>query len=427
LEIIVMGLATFLQSLTTRFSSGHLVVHNPSTVSMAGFIAVATSFGAGAAAGGLILAGILIVFLSRFLSRLQYVFPPEVTGVLLVLLGLSLVDGGVTRFTGLQGGLIDFSSALIATITLAGIIAFSVWTPGRLRVFAVVIGAAAGLLAAILMGRFGVEETQIVADQPFIAFPLTGVAARRVGTVTGTLLVLLAFLPQVSAFIILIPQPVVGAIMVYTAGYMLVAGMELILSRMLNSRRMFMVGVSIIVGAAILIKPELTARLPEDLQPVLGSGLILGVITAIALNRHFPTRRNRAGRRLRGAHRHPVSGGLRCSLGSPSRRGCQGAGVAVGEALEALHSAELIAGPATLRASFDEYKLILVLDYPGRAISFSQASQIDLHALLEDEEEEAALDAAISNMSGHLIQNLADEVNSSEKDGRGQLRLRFDH
>jgi hypothetical protein len=40
----------------------------------------------------------------------------------------------------------------------------------------------------------------------------------------------------VAAFIILVPQPVVGAIIVYTAGHMMVAGVELILSRLLNSR-----------------------------------------------------------------------------------------------------------------------------------------------------------------------------------------------
>ena len=103
------------------------------------------------------------------------------------------------------------------------------------------------------------------------------------------------------------------------------------------------------------------------------------------------------------------------------------AGFAIGEALEALYGAEVVNGPVTLHVSFDEYKLLLDLNYPGRAINFAANQKIDLEALLEDDDEDAALDAAMSGMSGQLIKHLADRVTSNETAGRALLRLRFNH
>ena len=149
LEVVVMGFATFLQSRTTRFSSGHLIVHSPSLMSMSAFIVAATHFGLGAAAGGLILSALVIIALARLLPHLRTFFPPEVAGVLLVLLGLSLVEGGVRRFTGLAEGQLDSTSVATAVTTLVIIVGVSVWAGKRMRIFAVVFGVFAGLIVSV--------------------------------------------------------------------------------------------------------------------------------------------------------------------------------------------------------------------------------------------------------------------------------------
>ena len=51
IEIVVIGIATLLQSLKTRFSSGHLMIHAPNLMSIAALGVVALNFGLGAAAG----------------------------------------------------------------------------------------------------------------------------------------------------------------------------------------------------------------------------------------------------------------------------------------------------------------------------------------------------------------------------------------
>jgi len=515
LEIVVMGIATLLQSQTTRFSSGQLIVLIPSVISMGAFITAASQFGISAAAGGLMLSAIVIVLLARLLPRLQTLFPPEVAGVMLVLLGLSLVERGVQRFTGLEGGHVDVAAVATAFMTLLVIVVFSVWGGKHARVFAVVGGTAAGLGVAILTGRFGAEEMAIVADQPLFAFPLndyrppmptlvlgaalpllliqviaalngfgtgfaidklndarwrradlpmisrlmygvgfavflngatgtaplgtssanlglvavTGVAARRVGTAAALLLILMAFFPQVSAFIIQIPQPVVGAIIVYTAGYMLVLGMELILSRMLNSRRTFMVGLSITVGASLMLMPELGSSVPADLKPILTSPLTMGGLAAIGLNLLFRIGISEtASIELSGTHTaseatrfledHGADWGARKDV-------ITRAGAAVGEALEAIQVNNMSKGPITLRASFDEFKLVLTLEYEGQAFSLKK-QKMDLSKLfLEDNDN--ALDDAMSKMSSHLIRNLANKVSSTEQSGFAKLTMQFAH
>ncbi len=519
LEIVVMGLTTLLQSLPTRFGSGHLIVHTPSVISMAAFIAVANSFGIGAAAGGILLSGVVVIFFSGLLPRFRSLFPVEVIGILLVLLGLTLVEGGVQRFTGLHEGSFDTPTLLTASVTLGVIIAFSVWSPGRLRVFAVLAGVIAGMIVAYLSGLFGASQMAVVSSEPAFAFPLgnyqipaptliiaaalpqllievisavdsigtavtidkiddarwtrpdmqmvgrtitahgaglvlngltgtpplgtssanlglvavTGVASRIVGTATGIMLVVLAFLPQVSAFITTIPRPVIGALIVYTAGYLMVVGMELILSRLLNSRRQFMVGLGITVGVSLMVMPELATGVPGHLKPILGSALIMGVVTAAVLNQIFRIGISQTARiELSGySAAHDAAEFLedRGAAWGARRDVISRAGITVGEVLEVLHNEHMVEGTVNLQATFDEYRLMLLLDYRGKAFKFAGDQTLDLAAFLEGDEDEddLALDAAMSQMSGALIQNLADKVSSSSQKERAGLRMEFSH
>jgi len=172
LEIVVLGIATVIQSLPTRFGSGHLVVHTPNIIGMGVFIAVATTFGLGAAAGALIISGLIVIFLSNLLPRFQTLFPAEVTGILLVLLGASMVEGGIRRFTGIDNGVIQMDSVFVGSATLVTIIAVSIWTSGKVRAFAMFAGLVSGLIIAVLAGMFGEQELNVVAEQPLFAFPL---------------------------------------------------------------------------------------------------------------------------------------------------------------------------------------------------------------------------------------------------------------
>jgi len=103
------------------------------------------------------------------------------------------------------------------------------------------------------------------------------------------------------------------------------------------------------------------------------------------------------------------------------------AGLAVGEALEALRTAGVMAGPARLVARFDEYTLNLLIDYPGQALHLAAMPAMDAQALLDLDQDEEAFEAAMATLSGALIRHLADRVETQEQLNRGQLRLSFNH
>ena len=518
LGIIVMALGTLLNCLTTRVSAGHLIVQVPAVLTMAVFISVVADYGLNAAAGGVLVSGVCVLILGRFVSRLQVLFPPEVMGVLLVLLGISLLPGGFDRSAGLVGAeVIQTDSALIAASTLISITALSVWAPARIRVLAVFVGISIGLLVSALLGQFGAQELSTVASQRAFALPIgayslptpsvvwgatlplllvviisavnkvgagvvmdkmndkhwvrpdlpmigrllygqglmhilsaltgtlptnfssanvglthaTGVASRRVGVGAGLLLLIVAFLPRIIEFFILLPQAVVGAILIYTAAYMIVSGIELIMSRMLNSRRRATVGFSLAVGCAVFTVPELTAFVDPQLRPILGSGLVLGVSFATVMNLLFRIGITCHGKLLLDSP-HPGTQALAfledCGADWGARRDViSRAGLAVGEALEALQTARVMSAPSTLEVSFDEYKVILKLIYSGREFGMTSDQKIDWQALLETEDNDSEVEQAMTSIPGLLIRNWADQVDSGERDGISWLRLQFDH
>lgn len=518
LGILVMGFGTLLNGLTSRFSAGHLLVVYPGPLIMAVFISVAEAAGPGAAAGGALTSGLALLVLGRFLPVLRLLFPAEVSGVLLMLLSMSLIPLGIHRSFGLLGdGPIHLPSILIALATLGTIVALLVWSVGRARVLALFIGAGVGFLVAILTGQFGAQALSQVAAAPLLAIPgehyrppgpswhvatflpflltsvmvavdavgggividkmndakwhrpdlpmisrllnglglchllngltgtptvavssvnlgmahATGVAARRAGVAAGLVMMALAFLPAITTFIILLPKPVIGALLLYTAAYMMVSGAELILSRLLNARRRATVGLGLVAGAAVFMVPALIEAVPLALKPILGSGLVVGVSCAILLNLIF---------------RIGIAKEVACQLDGPrpaeqARRLLEDGGadwgarrevilraiLVIDEALAILRQEGVMAGPARLVARFNEDTLVLTLDYPGQAIRLEADQPLDVRALLDSDQDETALDQTMAAISATLIRNLADRVGSRSRPGRGRLRLELNH
>jgi xanthine/uracil permease len=520
LTIVIMGIATVLQALPTRLGAGRIMVQIPNPLSMAVFVVIAQAHGLGAAGGALLLAAVVMLGVGRALPYLRSILPPEVSGVVVLLVGVELVNGGAGRFVGYAAETgIDGSSALIAVVTLTGIVALSVWGRGQVKAFAVLAGVAAGLAVALTTTDFGAVASGAVAGQPVLALPgmgfdipspviifsaaiplivtelltvldhvgtataidrmdnrawrrpdmkmvgrsliaqsisiglngltgtlsggassanlglahASGITARAVGVVTGLMLIGAAFIPALPSLLVVIPDPVIGAMMIYAAGYMMVAGTELILSRMLNARRTFVVGLGLAIGFAITIHPQLAAEAPPALASILSSGLAAGSIATILLNLLFRIGvRRRATVRLEGARaQHDATLFLEEHGGDWGARRdvITRAGISVGEAVEALRSAGRKATGLELSARFDEFNLDIEIthDGPPLLVGTPQAAHTpaELEALLDGDD--TALDLATSRLSSVLIARLADRVRTRERNGRSVLMLHFDH
>lgn len=165
---LIAGIMTLIQNM-----AGHRfpLQDGPSGATLLALVAVAPE-GAGAVHGGLVVAGVAgaLVAATGLLRRITAVFTPNVTGVVLMLVALSLMPaiyplmGGITRAD---------PSGDPAALALALLVALGIpWLSYRLRGFAgtvgILLGIAAGSTVAWLIGRM---DLGIVQASPWLLVP----------------------------------------------------------------------------------------------------------------------------------------------------------------------------------------------------------------------------------------------------------------
>ena len=153
-------------------SSGFLGVFNSVAATMGGGV---TAYGA--MMGASILGGLFESVLGVFLKPLRKLFPPVVTGTVVLSIGLSLISVGVNSFGGGNAAK-DFGSVenlLLAVFVLVVILFFKHWTRGFLSSSSILVGIIAGYLAAIVMGfvlpKAWVLNWNKVAEASWFAIP----------------------------------------------------------------------------------------------------------------------------------------------------------------------------------------------------------------------------------------------------------------
>jgi NCS2 family nucleobase:cation symporter-2 len=134
-------------------------------------LAIAGKYGLPAVLGASLVGGIFEVFLGIFLKRIRKYFPPLVTGIVILAIGLSLVGTGMKYFAGGVGAA-DFGSAqnlLLGTIVLVIILGLKHFTKGITSMSSVLIALIIGYLIAIPMGKV---DFTAVANANWISFPV---------------------------------------------------------------------------------------------------------------------------------------------------------------------------------------------------------------------------------------------------------------
>ena len=184
MSLFVSGLATMLQ--TSRIGpvgSGLLSIQGTSFTFIAPIISVATAaMAAGASAGqalggifGLCMVGaVTVLIISRFIRFASTVVTPVVTGTVVLLIGLTLVEVGMVSVGGGYGAKADGSFGSLPNLGLAAlvmvvILVFNSSKSPRLRMLSVVLGLLAGYLAALLMGRLDLASMR---DAPWVNVPM---------------------------------------------------------------------------------------------------------------------------------------------------------------------------------------------------------------------------------------------------------------
>lgn len=170
--LLVCGLGTLLQA---QFGSRLLIVFHPNPIYIPLAIAAGLSEGPGGIAVLMLSAGIVQFVFGSLVRRLRVFFPPEVCGVVVIMLGVSLLPGTlrgiVTQSVDKTFLHVETSGLAVALVTLAVASAGSVWLKGMARFFSLLLGCLAGMIVAYGLGVWQVGATNAALDGPAVALP----------------------------------------------------------------------------------------------------------------------------------------------------------------------------------------------------------------------------------------------------------------
>ena len=121
---------------------------------------------------------------------------------------------------------------------------------------------------------------------------LTGVGSRFVVAFGGAFLILMALVPKVGAVIALMPNAVLGGVLLFMFGMVASVGVDII-GRNMNSRRdAVILAAALGVGLGIQAAPPGALNaVPQALRVLVGDGIVMGILLAMALNLLMPKER----------------------------------------------------------------------------------------------------------------------------------------
>ena len=125
---------------------------------------------------------------------------------------------------------------------------------------------------------------------------ITGVAARRVGIGVAIVAVVLAFFSKLSAVLLTIPGPVLGAYLMLAMGMLFVSGWQTILRDGLDPRRVLIVALASALGLGLHNHSIMRDLLGGEVGGLLGNGVTIGAVVAIGMTlllEAIDTRRSR--------------------------------------------------------------------------------------------------------------------------------------
>jgi uric acid transporter len=118
---------------------------------------------------------------------------------------------------------------------------------------------------------------------------LTGVGSRFVVAFGGAFLILMALVPKVGAVIALMPNAVLGGVLLFMFGMVASVGIDIIGRNMTSRRDAVIVAASLGVGLGIQAAPPGAFDvIPQALRILVTDGIVMGILLAMFLNLVWP-------------------------------------------------------------------------------------------------------------------------------------------
>jgi xanthine permease XanP len=372
LTMISCGIGTILQAMRWRgIGSGFLCPNLCGPNFFAASVAAAWLGGLPLMRGMTIVAGVVELIFARMIHRVAFLFPTEITGLVVFMVGITLIPVGTSKFLHIDysGEPIQPISFLAAGVTLLVMIGLTVWGSAKLRLYGVLVGMLIGYALSGLAGLLPAEQVGRLGAAPWVGLPTldhmfdvtfrwslvpafiivsicgalksfgnlvmcekvndddwkkpdlkrigdglvadgmcvtlsgalggvasdtsasnvslasaSGATSRYIGFAAGGLFILLGFSPKLGALLSIMPAPVQGAIVVFVTCFMVMSGLQIILTSKPDTRMTFVIGAALVFGLSLDIVPDLYAQVPAWMRPLFDSSLTLATVVAVILN-----------------------------------------------------------------------------------------------------------------------------------------------
>ncbi|MFL5030406.1 MAG: uracil-xanthine permease family protein [Xanthobacteraceae bacterium] len=253
----------------------------------------------------------------------------------------------------------------------------------------------------------------------------TAVSSRVIGLAVGLILIAFAFLPALTGSLVLMPRPVMGAMLLFSACFVLISGLQTITSRMLDARRTIVIGLAIASGIAAEIIPTYATDIPAAIEPIVSSSIVLGTVAALLLNGLFLVGQRQRVTLAVEPEMADSAAQVEEFFDAAGRRWGARADVMVRVAFGIKQAVETIRehcdpqGPIAVEARFDEFNLDVRITYRGAPLEFPDQRPSSLDII--------ETDSGHLRLAGFLLRQNADRVRTWAKDGASVLEFHFEH
>lgn len=249
--------------------------------------------------GASLVGSLVMVIGSFFMPYVRKLFPPVVTGVVVMMIGLSLIPVAVDWFAGGQKDDVNYAdpaNLAMATFVLVLVVILVQWGKGIFSAAAIVIGMMVGYVVALAFGWINfeaVKNAEIVAiPQPLhfgLAFPISGIIGMSIAYLVAIVESSGNFLALGNATQTEITgKHLRGGVLCDRFAMIIAAGIQMLDKVERSKRNGLIIAISIGCGLAVTTRPELLNKLPSFFKEVFGSGITVGSVLALVLNLILP-------------------------------------------------------------------------------------------------------------------------------------------
>ncbi len=507
--LMVLGAGTFLQAVKLGpVGSGFLCPATFTAAYLSPSLLAVKAGGLPLLFGMTLFAGMLETLFSRLLNRMRPYFPTEISGLVIVMIGISAGMAGLRLLLGVNAEPVTPAEWSVAGITLASMVAFNVWGRGILRMLCALEGLVVGYVAAGLAGLLGGGQFESVARVGWIALPsfqhvgwsfdlalaapfviaclavamkavgtiamcqrmvdadwvrpdmrsatrgvladgvttmlagiagavgtntstpsvglasATGVASRYVAYAIGALFIVLGLMPKLATLLAVMPRAVMVAALLFTICFIVMNGLQVISSRLLDTRRTLVIGFSIIAGIAVEAFPTMAAGAPPGIVPLIGSSFVFSTLIALILNLLFRLGvKKTATMKVETTHIEPkkIEAFMEAqgALWGARRDVIDRASFNLTQSIETIVDGCEPQGPLDIEATFDEFNLNVRVFYAGPPLELPEKRPTN-DEIMESE-------AGQRRLAGFMLRRQADRVAATHKAGRSTILFHFDH